>query len=376
MYEILKILLILSTFACGKMLAKHKIILGRNKYHYSFGLSTLLVVIIYTLTEGLRYGRGTDYFGYYNYFLKGANGTAPIFDLFSNFHAFANFPFYFGFLFSSFLLIYLGLKLIYHYRFAAFFILPLFYLETIVQSSNLLRMFVSFSFVFMSLSYIIKKNNLMFILFFLVAFLIHYSCLILLPFILILNLYKNPIPNRLTIIILFLFFNFFFIIELDIINSLFNRLSILNIYSNYITSTDRWLYGEGVLIDEVQKSLYYNIRLYFVPIFTLWYGYPFLEKYKTLKFNIFYYLYFIGLLALPLALSLPTEIIYRLVLFFITFKFIVLGVVLNDFTKNFKTYSIFSRLFFIYIILDIAYTIFKSIFQYSELGKKFVWDII
>jgi hypothetical protein len=79
---------------------------------------------------------------------------------------------------------------------------------------------------------------------------------------------------------------------------------------------------------------------------------------------------------LPLALSLPTEIIYRLVLFFITFKFIVLGVVLNDFTINFKTYSIISKLFFFYIVLDIAYTIFKLTFQYSELGIKFVWDII
>jgi hypothetical protein len=230
MYFILKILLILSTFACGKMLAKHKTILGKNKYHYPFVLSTLLVVIIYTLTEGLRYGRGTDYFGYYNYFLKGSNGTAPIFDLFTNFHAFANLPFYYGFLFSSFLLIYLGLKLIHHYRFAAFFILPLFYLETIVQSSNLVRMYVSFSFVFMSLNYLIKKNNLKFILFFLVAFLIHYSCIVLLPFILILNLYKNPIPNRLTIIVLFLLFNFIFTIDLDIINSLINIFSIFNIY--------------------------------------------------------------------------------------------------------------------------------------------------
>tara|TARA_B100001027_G_C16193661_1_gene297233 strand:- start:633 stop:905 length:273 start_codon:yes stop_codon:yes gene_type:complete len=86
-------------------------------------------------------------------------------------------------------------------------------------------------------------------------------------------------------------------------------------------------------------------------------------------------MYVFAVLILPTALALPTELLTRMVLFFISLKFIVLGLILYNFFKNFYTKNLLTRVITLIIILDIAYSFLKSIFIYnSKLGNLFVWD--
>lgn len=376
-FIILKTVLLFSLFISGFLISKKNQNL-KGEYFYPYHFAIFPSVIVYSCVEGLRYARGADYFSYLNSFVGLVEfNYEPIFNFFVNFISYANFPFYFGFLFCSFFLIISACFLIKEFRYAAFFMLPLFYLDTIVQSTNLVRMYFAFSLVLIAMKFLINDDFKKFFLFFIAAFFSHYSSIVLLPFILFFKKFHNPFKNRYIILLMFFVTNLSTFSQ-EAISDFVLNISNLGFYDNYLESTNRWILGEGLDYEETQFSVFYYIRFIYVPVFIIWFGYELIDKYKNVKFYIFYHLYCIGTIFLPFALSLPTEMFYRLALYFISFKFLVLAIILYYNLNRFSKLNILVRTLFIFCIFDQSYLLIKTIgvFQLndSQFLLQFIWD--
>lgn len=377
-YNVLKFSTILALIVSGFMLQKRSIkSIDAAIYFYPFYWAVLPVLIIYTLVEGLRYGRGADYFGYYNSFIGNKNTNYElVFQLFTNILNAINAPFYLGFLISSLLLILSGCLLIREVRFIGLFALPLFYLDTIAQSSNLVRMYVAMSFIFLALKYLMQNKNKKVITFCVLAFLTHYSSLILFPFIYLFNKNHNPFKSKYLIVVLFIVLNLF-PIGLEIIAENISKIGGIGLYENYLARTDIWILGEGIETKANNFSIFYYIRSYLLPFCIIWFGHKYIEKYKCYKYGVFYNLYVVGALLMPTALTLPTEMFYRLCIYFISFKFFALGFIFYDFFYKKNKFNYLSWALILIILLDSIYLISKTIFNYSiQLGNQFIWDKI
>lgn len=375
-YNFLKFFTILALIVSGFMLQKRSIkSSGTTIYFYPFYWSVFPVLIVYSLVEGLRYGRSTDYFSYHDAFI-GLRfiDFEPLFGVFVNLLNITNAPFYLGFVICSFILILSGCLLIKEIRFTGLFALPLFYLDTIVQSSNLVRMYFAMSFIFLALKYLMQSKNKKVITFCVLAFLTHYSTLILFPFIYLLNKNHNPFKSKYLIVVLFIVSNVF-PIGLEVISENISKFAWMGLYISYLENTNKWILGEGVETIDNIYSIFYYIRFYLTPLCIIWFGYDYIKKYKRYKYGVFYNLYVLGVLLMPTALALPTELLYRLCLYFVTFKFIVLSIIFYEFFNKKSKYNYLSRAFILILLLDSIYLLYNTIFNYSiELGNHFIWD--
>ena len=292
-YNFLKFFTILALIVSGFMLQKRSIkSSGTTIYFYPFYWSVFPVLIVYSLVEGLRYGRSTDYFSYHDAFI-GLRfiDFEPLFGVFVNLLNITNAPFYLGFVICSFILILSGCLLIKEIRFTGLFALPLFYLDTIVQSSNLVRMYFAMSFIFLALKYLMQSKNKKVITFCVLAFLTHYSTLILFPFIYLLNKNHNPFKSKYLIVVLFIVSNVF-PIGLEVISENISKFAWMGLYISYLENTNKWILGEGVETIDNIYSIFYYIRFYLTPLCIIWFGYDYIKKYKRYKYGVFYFIWF------------------------------------------------------------------------------------
>lgn len=376
-YFILRFFLVISLFISGYNIQK-KGLSGRFKYPYWNAAS--LCLIVYSLVEGLRYGRATDYFSYKKYF---ENPLSIKYDHLEFLFLFFcrsvqdfSVPYFISFLFFSFLLVYSILTLLKQHRKVAFWALPLFFLETFIQSENLLRQYAAFSLFILFIYFFNNKKKYVAFLLILSAFFTHYSIIILFPFFLWFNYFKNPFRNVILILLIYII-SIILIPSMEQVSILLDYFSKFNLYSNLLNNKNRWLFGEGLdAIKIYQFDIIYYIRMYFRPFLILGIGYKLINKYHKINFGLFYHFYFIGVIFTPLSLSAPMELIYRLVLYFKTFGFLVLAYLIYDSITNFKSLNIYIKIGVKILILDSIYMLLKSIFTYDEkLGFLFIWDI-
>ncbi len=374
-FFILKSLVVLAAILSGFLLSKNN---ASGNYQIKYTIATFPVILIYTLVEGLRYGRGTDYLSYAEIFSGVRNQfVEPLFDYFSVFLQSIGAHFSMGFLLSSLLLIFSGCFLIRRFRFAALFALPLFYLVTIEQSSNLVRMYFAFSFIFFALAYLIDRKKYLMYFFLTLAFFSHFSTIFPILLILLFIRFKNPFYNSYIILALYFLTNIF-IVSNEYIYSQLPMLSYFDLYANYIDGADKWLLGNGIEDDrENNFGIFYYIRFYLNPAILLLLGYGILDKYEKYRLNVFYNLFLVGVLFRPIAYSISSELFYRIDLFFLTFSFVIAAFLFYDFKKHFFAKHILARLCIIYLFIDSAYLLFKTAFVYDPvLGNNFIWEIL
>ena len=375
-YFILRFLLVLSLVVSGYNIQKKGL---SGKFKYPYWIAASLCLIVYTLVEGLRYGRAADYFSYKEHFENPLSfkdiDIEILFLFFCRSVQVLSVPYFISFTFFSFLLFYSFLKLLKQHREVALWAVPLFFLATIGQSENLLRHYAAFSLLILSVYFFNNKKISKAYLFFLLAFFTHNSIIIILPFLLWFIYVKNPFHNIFVILSMYII-SIIWVPSLTQITVFFDNFSDLNLYTSYLDNKDNWLLGEGLEDIKVdQFEIFYYIRLYLSPFLILAIGYKLINKYQKNNFGLFYHLYFIGVIFMPIALSTPTELIYRLVLHLKTFGFLVLAYVIYDSIVNFKSLNIFIRIGVGYLVFDSIYMLLKSIFSYDEkLGFLFVWD--
>jgi hypothetical protein len=373
MFYILRFLLILALFLSGYLLSKKK----SSDYKFSFNLAIFPILFCYTFIEGLRYNRGTDYISYKQSFISSVKTNyEPIFNFIIYIFNLLNFHYSIYFVLFSFILIYSCCFILNEIRFISLFALPLFFLTTIVQSENLVRMYLSISFLLLGISFLLKNNIYITFLFFILAFFTHYSIGILLPFIYLFNRFENPFKS-INILIILYFLAFIFPPSIQTIYFAFNNVSnIFSLNDGYFKSTDRWILGIGLKKNLTETfSPYFYFRFHFTNLVIIIIGHSLFEYYRKYKISLFYHLSYIGLILIPTANILPTEIFYRITLFFTLFNFLILSFILHNLTINFLTNSLIYKLVYFYLIFDITYLLIKSIFIFDDLlGNKFIWD--
>lgn len=186
---------------------------NRRITNLSYWRGVTPLIVIYSLAEGLRWGRATDYFHY----CQDLTG-----ELFTNYDEFiyllwiflfknSGFPFWVGFVFYSFILIFSFLYLIRRFPKIARYALPLFFIITSSQSDNLIRQYFALAFIIFAIAFYFGKRYSWMIISFIVAVGIHYGAVFpIVVFVISYLLSKYYTPNKpIILVILFLFFFFF-----------------------------------------------------------------------------------------------------------------------------------------------------------------------
>lgn len=360
------------------LIAGYRIQLKTKKGNYKqpYWYVAIPAVFIYSVVEGFRYGRGADYISYSLTFTGQKHiNYEPIFLYFTELFKFFDIHFSIAFVLCSILLIVSGFILVKNTRFNSHYAIPLFFLATISQSENLVRMFVAFSFLIIGISFLQKRKIKKASIFFVIGCLNHYSLIFVIPFVMLFYFRNNPFKNIYVILSIFIISNLL-VPSMESIVYYFDFIPNLSLYSNYTSNLDIWLLGEGLEEGESSFSVFYYIRFYLIPFILLFYGYNLIKKYELFKFGVFYHLYFIGTILSPIAIEAPTEVIYRITLYFTMFSFMVTAFILYDMQRNFKSLNILKRFIFGFLIFDSVYLILKSTYTYSEVwGNLFIWDI-
>lgn len=317
-------------------------------------------IIIYTLNEGLRFGRGIDYNIYakeytYNigksYFETGDIGFRYI----GIFLQSLDLPFQAFVLLMSFILILSVLIFIKNIKECAPFALPTFLLLFYAATENLMRWFLGFSFILVGFSYILKEKRtkedyILFIFFSVISFFFHFA-LIFIPFVyLLLMNFKRPLLKPSISILLFIIIGISF--QSKIMLSLKEYLNVFLLLSDkstyYIDNADQWLTGGATGLSFSSFPPPFRTVLYIVEVIL---GYK-LCKYLNTKYVILYNIFLVGFIILPIANQIELVLRYQYLIFI--YQIIILGYIIDFYfiskrirlNKILYSFSIIAFLFF------------------------------
>ena len=334
-----------------------------------------IAISLFVLLTGCRYNVGQDYMLYMQTFLDSANdgdefwvrNYAGTFELiFSAYIRLCNsldLPYYFLFIFIAFIQIYFLFKYA-KLSGAAFPFIVFFFITCYFQDSmNVMRQFCAFMIILNSLVFIRERCFYKFLLCIIVAFCFHRSSIILLPFYFFVN---RPLNMKVSLQIIILFIIFFSsnIMYSYLANTIFPKIEFFLLSKNigeayYFSNAD-------VFISEKLKGGFgiASIIALISDVLIISNSNKLKSQYKV---NVEYNLYLIGVVFFYIqSLSLT---IYRLNLYFTTFKFIMLGYLLFEFIK-YKKYALSIFLVAVYIAWYI-----NGIFRGAYMSPyTFIWE--
>lgn len=376
-YILLKISLFFILLITGYNLSKRESINSKN-----YWIIASISIIVYSLIEGLRYNRGNDYMYYKSLFEYSLNLQAylwnpgiiePLFQIFNKFFRFLNFSYPAVFVFYSSILIIAGFFFMKEHRKVAFFAIPMFLMATIAQSENLVRQFMAFSFVLISLTFFLNNSWKKFAILMTMAILIHYSSFVFLPFLFLFKYVKNPFGNLYIILGLY-FLSWFWKPEYwgSYYNYFQNLSFISDFYQGYTENADVWFSGENLMGVKSYFGVLPLIKIFLFNTGMIVLGYRLIDKYRFNNYPFYFFLYVVG--AISLNFTSRIEIFYRISLYFYMFWFIVLAYILYD-NFNIKTKNLKIERFVCYfMIVSVLYDYFITVFRVDTSAALFIWN--
>ena len=347
----------------------------REIIHLSF---IIIPIIIYSLIEGLRYGRGNDYFEYkyiyenaHSIFNYNDENLEYLFTLLNYILRDANIPYYGAFIVYSFLTIFfivIGLRKL-NISGICKFALPLFLVATLFQSENIVRQTISFSICFAGICYLIKGEKTTFLALIALALGFHNTAIIIFLATVLLFLVKNQLPPLKLTIVLYLIS---WIVGRSILpkfSLIFTLITLPVKYEHYSNNTDFWFSGEELV---TQFSTVTMARSIVNSIGILVLAYYILKKYNRHDLNIFLNLFIIG--AIFNQFTIGVQLLTRITTLFYNFQFIVLAIILYYFYTFEKFRYNWRTLLVLIVCLNQLYNYFVPIFNGAS-GAMFVWDL-
>ena len=360
-FFLLRISIILITLICGYWYCKDT----SKKYFL------MVPILLISLNEGLRFGRGTDYNVYYfNYqdIIHGydVRSNEFLFTKLCELNDFLNLPYQGLVYFMSLILIVSGTLYLRNHKNIIPFALPLFMIFTI-DAENLMRWFTAFSFLLIGVSYLEQDNVKRFVLFSVCAFLFHSGIIVIIPAYLLLYYIRRPLLRPLYSCIIYIAIYFFFKTSfmLEFVQYM-NIFSGMTQFSGYVDNADEWLTGTANF--EAQKL---NIGTVIMDLIVINLGYKILD-YKP-KLIYVYNMCLIGTILSP-ALN-QIEILYRICLLFKVFQFIIIAYSVCFFISNRCRPMIYSVLTWFVILNLIRVHILNILMEpYTSNSYLYVWD--
>ena len=177
-YVLLLILLFLIFIIYSRLVVSKE---EKSIYERNYWLYAIVPIIAFSLIEGLRYARGVDYIGYVYTYLQSLDPKVenePLFMLLNKGMLLMGFPYCIAFVVYSLFWIVGILHLCENFRYLLCWCIPFALIASIPSMENLVRQFVSLSFVMISLSFLLKKKYVMSCFWAVISFGFHLSSVI------------------------------------------------------------------------------------------------------------------------------------------------------------------------------------------------------
>lgn len=367
-FFILRLTVVLLGIIIGNKVAR----VDSKKYWFA----AIPFILVFALNEGLRFGRGVDYNGYffkYQDILLDDKGyrtiSDPVFVGLCHFNDMIGLP-YQGLIFIlSLFLIIAGSLFLKEVKDSMAYAFPLFFLFSF-PAENLIRWFFAFSFLIISSFYYNNNKFKSAIIFVLLALGSHIGIIIPAVLCFFLKYYKKPIFDLKTSILLYI--GLWSLFSTDVMIGLakyinFSSSFVSDYYSGYIDNADVWLTGNGL----GEKAINYGIGLALPDIITLIMTYYVVRKRPQLTY--YANIYIVG--ALLSAAIYRLEIGYRISVAMKIYQVMFLAVAFKDllFCKLHKNWIL--KLGCWILIINIIRVYFIYIYtSYSANEILYIWD--
>lgn len=335
-------------------------------------------IILYSLIEGLRYLRGTDYVVYAFVYNGLIERNERLFTLLNNILHNLGVSFSFSFVVYSFIWIVCVLWFLKEYKSYLFILLPLFIIAHWYYSENFIRQYLAFSFNLISINYLISGKWKSFIVLTLISVCFHTIGLALGIIILIFTFVKRPIPIYISLVIyvgaVFLASTNIFDYISTYINWGLNSLFANSSFAGYVENSDRW-FGVDAFRDKYTKSFISTIGMRFFDVTLLILGYLTLNKKDSpekQKWSVFYNYFVYGAITFQLVMNI--EILRRFAFPFYCMWPIIFVYIFIHRNNLYLKYGLKAKMLLGYLCLYIiSYHIIKNIFLSN--AQMFIWDM-
>ena len=363
----LRLLVVILGFKIGK---KASVAINNNYF-----LCVLPFIIAFTLNEGLRFGRGVDYNGYYfKYISILAFETGdriisdPVFVALCHLNNFIGLP-YQGLVFMfSLILAISGVSLLRDDKNVLLYAFPLFFLHS-MPAENLMRWYLAFSFLLIAVYYYNKKKLKVALIFAVIAIGSHLAIILIAILLFLIKQIKKPLFNLYISIGIYLLLWLLFSTDTMLgLVSYVNKIGFLSdYYSGYIRNADVWLTGTGQG-DEAQN---FGIGLALPDILTIFLAYKIMQRHPNVTY--FANIYIVG--ALLAAALMRIELGYRITVVLKLFQCIILAYAFKDFLFTHKRSEIMMKMVSWIIVLNIIRVYFIFIFTDMAIDEVlYIWD--
>lgn len=340
---------------------------GSSEYLY-IKILFWITIFIYTLLLGLRYNVGIDYESYYSVYKRvkyigDAGDVDLIYKIFFPIMIDNGIHYNFFIAFFAFITIYCLFKafkdkisLLYIYVF-------LFFTNLIfLNSINIMRQNAAYYIVLCSMFLFFKKEYRYAVLFYILAFLIHKSCIIFIPF---LFFYKNKytLNRHISIFLVCSSFVVGYLLFQNILNSNVFFDSLLKYFGNssyshyFNVSNFEKMSNDGTAV----SSGLYKYFLLIIDVVLISNSKILNNKYEKYYFIFFYNLYLFGIITYNIFQY--NEITERICRYFSMFRIYILSIYIHNFVHSHKN-LLFQRMF-IYLVVFLS-----IIFFYRTIASK------
>lgn len=365
-YVTLLIFMLFVLYRCGQQIAKT----GSIKTNSAF-----FAILIYTLNEGLRFGRGVDYNGgwiAYEYISSGADYPENIGFLYlEEVLIFLGLPWQACVILMSFVFIFGLVFFLRSYKDVMPYALPMFVLFSNLNVENMARWYLAYSIFLIGLYYLLTKDKdgmIKYIGYSIIACTIHYAFIPIPIVFWALSRLNKPLFNPILTIILYFAIGISFKTDMMIrFADFFNLLSQMSEkFSAYGGDAENWLTGGRALsaFPSIGETLFLCI--------VLWYGYYCVRT--SDKKNIYAYnVLIVGVLMRPIAYQI--ELLDRFCCVFFFFRAIVASFIIKYYyIDNRKKLKPFVKLVIILVFFNLFRGYIKLPFVNNPKQFMYVWD--
>lgn len=317
-YVFLLSFMMFSLYVSGKEIARCE----RKKKKYGF--LCYLGIIVFTLNEGLRFGRGIDYnlyYGVYNDIIYHNDKSFELlFTWLVKLFGLLHLPWQAFVMFMSFMFVYSIYRVARQFTPSVSFVFAFVPLFTMF-AENIMRQTLGLSFFLIGFSFLLENHkwkNVFYLVFSLFGGLCHTSIFLLVPIFFIVTLLKKEFFSPFISIPVFVFSTIFF--QSSFMLRFYNIIQIFMVtdrFSAYGNDMESLLMGDA---DVAEITISYSVTaVYFICVIL---GYK-LRHYFGQQYTVVYNLFLIGFLSYPLFNKI--ELFSRFSMMFQMFAFVILG---------------------------------------------------
>lgn len=373
LYRTLCFLLFLTLLICGWGISKD----NKQKNFWKFAS---IATFFYTFIEGLRWGRGVDYFHYQQDLTSAlfADYDEPIYLLWIDFFKITGLPYWCGFLFYSFILIFGVVLILKIYPKLAIWVLPLFYIITVDFSENLIRQYFAIPFIMFALYFWLIKKKILMWTSLLICPLIHISGIYAVILFVIFTHINFKLKYWMPLCSVLCYFFLLFLFKPSYFGTITNFLSAMNLGTDirlrgYLNDSERWFGIEGSISyihlgRRIEQGIARKFFLFIIDSIIIGVGYYVLKNHSKLRI-----IYLYAVLAILMSAFGDVEMYQRFsqwTMFLLPF---LIGFILN--TRVFR-YNVLNV--GITVLLCLRFFFVDFIMKFANIpytGCAFVWDV-